>query len=132
MGQFSATGKKHKSWASSLSKYSVGTSCSAAPSLTNQSTITTSIVHTFNLSNAKHLLPPTIHVKPKPNDDFEMSYIQGNKGPWSYYEDGVILERDEIEGQEHEEAMKSPPKGSGVQLTSEVCPFDHLPYFLTG
>ena len=37
-----------------------------------------------------------------------------------------------IEGQEHEEAMKSPPKGSGVQLTSEVCPFDHLPYFLTG
>ena len=71
-------------------------------------------------------------MKPEPNDDFEMGDIQDNEGPWNHYEDGVILERDEIEGQEHEEAMKSPPKGSGVRLTSEVCPFDHLPYFLTG
>ena len=118
--------KEENSWASSLSKRSVGTSRSVAPSLTNQSTITTSSVRTSDLHNAKHLPPPMIHVKPKPNDDFEMDDIRGNEGPWNFFEDGVILERDEIEDQEHKEAMKSSPKGSGVRLTSEVCRFDYL------
>ena len=80
-----------KSQASSLSKHSIS---SAAPSLTNQSTITTSLVHTFDLSNAKHLLHLMIHVKPEPNNDFKMGDIQGNEGPWNYYEDGIISERD--------------------------------------
>ena len=103
-----------KSQASSLSKHSVGTNHSAAPSLTNRTTITTSSVHTSNFSNARCLLPPMIHVKPEPNNDFEIGDIQGDKGPWNYHEDGVISERDKIEGLEHEEAIKSPPKGSGV------------------
>ena len=32
-----------------------------------------------------------------------------------------ISDRDEVDGEEHEEAIKSPPKGSGIRLGSEVC-----------
>ena len=32
-----------------------------------------------------------------------------------------ISNRDEVDGEEHEEAVKSPPKGSGIRLRSEVC-----------
>ena len=39
-----------------------------------------------------------------------MGDVKGDEGAWNYHEDGVISERDEMEGQEHEEAMKSPPK----------------------
>ena len=102
---------------SRLGKHSVGTGHSVAPSLTNQSTVTATSIHTSALPNAGYLPPPKIHMKPEP--DFEMDDIRG--GPWSYDGDGVISERDETEGQEHEEAVKSPPKGSGVRLTSEVC-----------
>ena len=122
--------RKAKGWASSSSKHS--STSRSAPSLTNWSTITTSSVCTSDLCNPKCLPPPTFRVKLEANDDFKMGDVQGDEGAWNYHEDGVISERDEMEGQEHEEAMKSPPKGSGVQLTSKVCPFDHLPYFLTG
>ena len=118
---------KAKGQASSSSKHS-STSCSA-PSLTNQSNITTSLVRTSDLCNPKRLPPPTFRVKLEANDDFKMGDVQGNEGAWNYHEDGVILERDEMEGQEHEEAMKSPPKGSGVRLDSKVCLFDSFPCF---
>ena len=120
--------RKAKGRASSSSKHS-GTSRSA-PSLTNRSTITTSSVRTSDLCNPKRLPPPTFRVKLEANDDFKMGDVQGDEGAWNYHEDGVISERDEMEGQEHEEAMKSPPKGSGVRLDSEVCLFDSFPCFL--
>ena len=37
-----------------------------------------------------------------------------------YVDDIAISDRDEIYGEEQEEAVKSPLKGSGVQLGSEV------------
>lgn len=95
---------------SRLGKHSVSTSRSVAPSLTNQSTVTATSIHTSVLPNARHLPPTKICVKPEPN--FEMDDIQ--RRPWSYDRDGVISERDKTKGQEHEEVMKSPPKGSGV------------------
>ena len=60
-----------------------------------------------------------------------MGDIQDNKGLWSYRDNGIILERDEMEGQEHEVALKSPPKGSGVRLNSKVCLFDSFPCLQT-
>ena len=105
--------EKVKGWASSSSKHS-STSHLVAPSLTNQSTVTTALVHTSNLCNPTCLPPLTIHIKPEPKDDFKMGDIQDNEGLWSYCDNGVISERDEMEGQEHEVALKSPPKGSGV------------------
>ena len=35
-------------------------------------------------------------------------------------EDGVISERDELEGEEHEDAIRSPLKGPGVCIQSNV------------
>ena len=35
-------------------------------------------------------------------------------------EDGVISERDELEGKEHEDTIRSPPKGPGVHIQSNV------------
>ena len=32
-----------------------------------------------------------------------------------------ISDRDEVDGEEREEAVKSPPKGSGIRLGSKVC-----------
>lgn len=44
------------------------------------------------------------------NDDGQLFVIDG----------GVISDKDEMVGEEHEEAVKSPPKGSGVRIGSEV------------
>ena len=71
--------EKVKGWASSSSKHS-STSHLVAPSLTNQSTITTASVCTSDLCNPMHLPPLTICVKPEPKDDFKMGDIQDNKG----------------------------------------------------
>ena len=45
--------------------------------------------------------------------------FSNNDGQLFVVDEG-ISDRDEMSGEEHKEAMKSPPKGSGVQLGSEV------------
>lgn len=110
-------------WVSSLSREadpnrrpssSTGTSRSAAPSLTNQSTITATSVRTSNT------IPPRIHIKPEPEEDTFMDILSNDDGQLFIFDGGVISNKDEMLGEEHEEAVKSPPKGSGVCVGSEV------------
>ena len=55
----------------------------------------------------------TLHIviKPEPQDN-GLVFVQ---------DDVIISDQDERTGTEHEEVVKSPPKGSGVRLGSEVC-----------
>ena len=50
--------------------------------------------------------------------EFEASSYED--GQFVIQEDGGISDRNEIGSEEHEDAVKSPPKGSSVQLSSEV------------
>ena len=49
-----------------------------------------------------------------------MSQVFSNNDGQLFVVDEGISDRDEMSGEEHEEAMKSPPKGTSVQLGSEV------------
>ena len=92
-------------------------SYSITPSFTNQSTITASSLHTQRNSR-----PPKIHINPEP-EDVVMREFEGpsyEDGQFVVQEDGGISDRNEIGGEEHEDAVKSPPKGSGVRLSSKV------------
>lgn len=104
------------------SKHSASTGHSAAPSLTNRSTITTTSVQTSELQRRQ--LPPRIHVKREPEEDADMDggikVLSNEDGQLYTYEEGAISDRDEMNGEEHDDAVKSPPKGSGVRLGSEV------------
>ena len=65
---------------------------------------------------------PQICIKPKPKDHYlldNVATVLNNDGQL-YTHDIVISDREETQGEEHDEAVKSPPKGSGVQLGSEV------------
>lgn len=90
---------------------------SATPMSTNRTTITASSLHT-----QRNLQPPEIRVQPEPEDDVVMgeSGVVSNRDYLFAEEDGAISDRDEIDGEEHENAVKSPPKGTGVRLSSEV------------
>lgn len=96
------------------SKHSTSTSYSAALSLTNQSTIMATSVHTSNP------LPPWIHIKPELEEDSFLNIFLNDNGQLFIIDGGVISDKDEMVGEEHEEAVKSPPKGSGVHVGSEV------------
>ena len=96
------------------SKHSTSTSHSAAPSLTNQSTIMATSVHTSNP------LPPQIHIKPKLEEDTFLNIFSNDDGQLFVIDGGVISNKDEMVGEEHEEAVKCPLKGSGVCVGSEV------------
>ena len=50
----------------------------------------------------------------------EFKVIPYEDGQLTIQEDGVISDRNEIGGEEHEDAVNSPPKSSGVQLSSKV------------
>ena len=92
-------------------------SYSITPSLTNQSTIIASSFHTQRNSR-----PPKIRINPE-LEDVVMCEFEGpscEDGQFVIQEDGGISDRNEIGGEEHEDAVKSPPKGSGVRLSSEV------------
>ena len=99
--------------ASSIGKQSIR---SAAPSLTNQSTITVTSVHTSDIQR------PQIRIKPKPKDHFLFDNVTAvsNDDDQLYLHDIAISDREETQGEEHDKAVKSPPKGSGVRLGSEV------------
>ena len=56
------------------------------------------------------------------NVDKEGLYVQ---------EDVVISDKDEMVGEEYEDAVKSPLKGSGVCITSEISHWILLNYILT-
>ena len=90
---------KPPSHASSTSKQPIW----SAPSLTNQSTITVTLVHTSDIQ------------KCQPKDNTMVSTDEQ-----LYVDDIAILDRDEIHGEEQEEAVKSPLKGSGIWLGSKV------------
>ena len=96
------------SHASSIGKQSIR---SAAPSLTNQSTITVTSVHTSDIQH------PQIHIRPKPKDNVAALL---NTNDQFYAHDIAISDREETQGEEHDEAVNSPPKGLGVRLGSEV------------
>ena len=49
----------------------------------------------------------------------EFKVIPYEDGQLTIHEDGVISDRNEIGGEEHD-AVNSPPKSSGVQLSSKV------------
>ena len=83
------------------------------PSLTNQSTLTTESIRTLDRND---LLPPRVYIKPEAKDD----RVYSNEDGQLFLMDG-ISDRDEVDGEEREEAVKSPPKGSGIRLGSEVC-----------
>lgn len=101
------------------SKRSSGTGRSATPSLTNQSTATGSSVPTSVQTDDNRPRPrPRIIIKPEPEDDYAIG--ENDDGTLFAQDDGGISDRDERIGEEHEDAMKSPPKGSGVRLGSEV------------
>ena len=65
---------------------------------------------------------PQIHTKRKPKDHFLLDNVTAvlNNDDQLYLHDIAISDREETQGEEHDEAVKSPPKGSGVQLGSEV------------
>ena len=94
---------------------------SAAPSLTNQSTITATSVCTSDP------LPPWIHIKPELEEDTFLNIFSSDDGQLFIIDGGVISDKDEMIGEEHEEAVKSPPKGSGVHVGSEVSLSSLLP-----
>ena len=83
------------------------------PSLTNQSTLTTESICTSDQNN---LLPLRVYIKPEAKDD----HVYSNEDGQLFLMDG-ISNRDEVDGEERKEAIKSPPKGSGIRLRSEVC-----------
>ena len=56
------------------------------------------------------------------NVDKEGLYVQ---------EDVVISDKDEMVGKEHEDTVRSPLKGSGIRITSEVSHWIVLNYILT-
>ena len=49
-----------------------------------------------------------------------MDILSNDNGQLFVFDGGVISDKDEMLGEEHEEAVKSPPKGSGVRIGSEV------------
>ena len=111
-----SNGKKHKfegvgQWTHTLPSYA-NTMAESCPSsvtmslLTNQSTITTT-APTSNISTRKHHLPPPRSM----NVDKEGLYVQ---------EDVVISDKDEMVGKGNEDTVRSPLKGSGICITSEV------------
>ena len=81
--------------------------------LTDQLTLTTESICTLDRND---LLPPQVYIKPEAEDDHVYSHEDGQL----FHMDG-ISDRDEVDGEEREEAVKSPPKGSGIRLGSEVC-----------
>lgn len=92
-----------------LSRSVDGYGCSITPALTNQTTTSgSSSVHATYSQVQTHT--PCIVIKPEPQDN----------GLVFSQDDVIISDQDERTGAEHEEAVKSPPKGSGVQLGSEV------------
>ena len=83
------------------------------PLLTNQLTLMTSSICTYDQNN---LLPPQIHIKLETKDDHPMFL---NEDGQLFVMDG-ISNRDEVDGEECMEAIKSSPKGSGIRLKSKV------------
>ena len=89
--------------------------------MTNWSTITAMSICTSQTQ--KHPSPPWIYIKPEPQDDVAMSSIQvlqNDDGQLYIQDKEVISDRDEMSSEEHEDAVKSPPKAVGVWLGSEV------------
>ena len=85
---------------SSIDKQSIQ---SAAPSLTNQSTITVTSVH---MSDIQH---PQICIKPKPKDHFLLDDVTvvSNDDDQLYLHDIAISDREETQGEEHDEAVNA-------------------------
>ena len=101
----------------------MGTNRLGVPSLTDKSTITSKSALTLDIAIQQPSPPPRVFLKPGLERDVDLGdtgiitiddrqlYTQG---------DGVISERDELQGEEHEDAITSPPKGPGVRIQSDV------------
>lgn len=85
--------------------------------LTNQMTIMAPPLHTQCNSQ-----PLEICIKPEQGDGVIMgeSGVVLNCDCLFAEEDGAISDTDEIDSEEHENAVESLPKGTGIRLSSEV------------
>ena len=65
---------------------------------------------------------PQICIKPKPKDHYLLDNVPSvlNNDDQLYTHDIAISDREETQGEENDEVVKSPLKGSGVWLGSEV------------
>ena len=87
------------------------------PVLTNQSTITSTSGHTFDVLTQHHPQSSQAPVESDSlisNEDWQCKFVQ-------VQEENVISDRDETEGVEYDVAMKSLLKGAGVCVRSNVC-----------
>ena len=75
------------------------------------------MTHTSDIPTQKYYLSPHRSVEKKVMVN---EYMIIDKGGLYVQEDTVISDKDEMVGKEHEDGMWSPPKGSGVHITSEV------------
>ena len=90
------------------------------PALTNWSTIASTSGHTFDVLTQHCPQSLQACIKSDPlisNEDWQHKFVQ-------VQEENVISDRDEVEGVEYNAAMKSPLKGAGVHVRSDVC-FDY-------
>ena len=76
-------------------------------------------VHTSSFQTHKHQSPPWIYIKPEPQDDISMGSIQvlqNDDGQLFVLDKEVISNRDEIGGEEHEDAVQSPQRPQAFNL----------------
>ena len=114
---------KPSSRASSIGKQSMGTNRLGVPSLTDKSTVTSKSALTLDIAIQQPSPPPWVFLKPGLEHDVDLGdtgIIMIDDRQLYMQEDGVISERDELEGKEHEDAIRSPPKGPGVHIQSNV------------
>lgn len=94
------------------------------PSLTAVwSTIMSSSDHTSNTTSKQYPPPPKVCIRPSSNQDINNNYmdiVMNNDGQLFMQDEYVISDRDEMEGDEHEDAVKSPLKGVGVCVHNDV------------
>ena len=76
------------------------------------------MVTSAHTSDIQH---PQICVKPKPKDHYLLDNVTtvSNSDSQLYPHDIAISDMERTQGEEHDEAVKNPAKGSGVQHRSE-------------
>ena len=92
-------------------------------SLTDKSTVTSKSALTLDIAIQQSSPHPRVFLKPGLECDVDLGdtgIIMIDDRQLYTQEDGVISERDELEGKEHEDTIRSPPKGPGVHIQSDV------------
>ena len=93
--------------------------------MTDKSTVTSKLALTLDIAIQQPSPPPQVFLKPGLEHDVDLGdtgIITIDNRQLYMQEDGVISERDELEGEEHEDAIRSPPKGPGLCTDTSVAP----------